>query len=101
MDCNSTSAAERVWESAADVQCPKDRNPIFFMGRKLSGTRPRLHDGDHLRPYLTYRRCKVSLTQTGEPDMARRTAAKRPSVDEYLQLFAAPPPPSGALINAI
>jgi hypothetical protein len=33
--------------------------------------------------------------------MARRTAAKRPSVDEYLQLFAAPPPPSGALINAI
>jgi hypothetical protein len=33
--------------------------------------------------------------------LARRTAAKRPSVDEYLPLFAAPPPPSGALINAI
>jgi hypothetical protein len=33
--------------------------------------------------------------------MARRTAAKRPSVDEYLQLWAPPPPPSGALINAI
>ena len=33
--------------------------------------------------------------------MARRAAAKRPSVDEYLQFFAAPAPPSGALINAI
>ena len=33
--------------------------------------------------------------------MSRRTAAKRPSVDEYLQLFNAPAPPSGALINAI
>jgi hypothetical protein len=33
--------------------------------------------------------------------MARRAAAKRPSVDEYLEFFAAPAPPSGALINAI
>jgi hypothetical protein len=35
--------------------------------------------------------------------MAKRAAAKRPSVDEYLELFAAsaPQPPSGALINAI
>jgi hypothetical protein len=35
--------------------------------------------------------------------MAKRAAAKRPSVDEYLELFAAsaPQPPSGALINAV
>ena len=33
--------------------------------------------------------------------MARRAAAKRPSVDEYLAFFAAPQPPSGALINTI
>jgi hypothetical protein len=33
--------------------------------------------------------------------MAKRAAAKHPSVDEYLELFAAPSPPSGALINAI
>ena len=33
--------------------------------------------------------------------MARRADAKRPSVDEYLAFFAAPQPPSGALINAI
>jgi hypothetical protein len=33
--------------------------------------------------------------------MAKRAATKRPSVDEYLELFAAPQPPSGALINAI
>jgi hypothetical protein len=33
--------------------------------------------------------------------MAKRAAAKFPSVDEYLELFAAPAPPSGALINAV
>ena len=33
--------------------------------------------------------------------MAKRAAAKRPSVDAYLELFAAVAPPSGALINAI
>jgi hypothetical protein len=33
--------------------------------------------------------------------MGKRAAAKRPSVDDYLQLFAAPAPPSGALINAV
>jgi hypothetical protein len=34
--------------------------------------------------------------------MAKRFAAKRPSVDEYLELFATTPaPPSGALINAV
>lgn len=32
--------------------------------------------------------------------MAKR-AAQFPSVDEYLELFAAPAPPSGALINAV
>jgi hypothetical protein len=33
--------------------------------------------------------------------MARRAAAKRPSVDGYLKFLATPSPPSGALINAI
>jgi hypothetical protein len=33
--------------------------------------------------------------------MGKRAAAKFPSVDEYLELFAAPAPPSGALINAV
>jgi hypothetical protein len=33
--------------------------------------------------------------------MSKRAAAKFPSVDEYLPLFAAPAPPSGALINAV
>ena len=33
--------------------------------------------------------------------MAKRAATKFPSVDEYLELFAAPSPPSGALINAV
>jgi len=33
--------------------------------------------------------------------MTRRAAPKRPSVDEYLHFFAAPPAPSGALVNAL
>ena len=33
--------------------------------------------------------------------MAKRATAQFPSVDEYLELFAAPAPPSGALINAV
>src|ERR1700684_186979 len=31
MDCNSTSAAERVCECDVGDQCPKERKPIFFM----------------------------------------------------------------------
>src|SRR5436190_1878386 len=31
MDCSSVSAAERVCDCDEGVQCPKERNPIFFM----------------------------------------------------------------------
>jgi hypothetical protein len=31
MDCRSVSAAERVCDWEEGVQCPNDRNPIFFM----------------------------------------------------------------------
>jgi hypothetical protein len=31
MDCNSASAADRVADCGDGVQCPNDRNPIFFM----------------------------------------------------------------------
>ena len=33
--------------------------------------------------------------------MSKRAAAKFPSIDEYVSLFNAPAPPSGALINAV
>lgn len=31
IDCSSVSAAERVCDWGEGVQCPKDKNPIFFM----------------------------------------------------------------------
>ena len=31
MDCRSVSFAERVCDCDEGVQCPNDRNPIFFM----------------------------------------------------------------------
>src|SRR6202043_1750621 len=31
MDCSSASAAERVCDWEEGVQCPNDRNPIFFI----------------------------------------------------------------------
>src|ERR1700689_4228070 len=31
MDCKSASAAERVCDCGEGVQCPNERNPIFFM----------------------------------------------------------------------
>jgi len=34
IDCSSVSAAERVCDCGEGVQCPKDRNPIFFMGAR-------------------------------------------------------------------
>jgi hypothetical protein len=32
MDCSNTSAAERACDCDEGVQCPNERNPIFFMG---------------------------------------------------------------------
>jgi hypothetical protein len=32
MDWSSASAAERTCEPCASIQCPNDRNPIFFNG---------------------------------------------------------------------
>jgi hypothetical protein len=31
MDCRSASAAERVCDWEEGVQCPNDRNPMFFI----------------------------------------------------------------------
>lgn len=31
MDCRSVSPAERVCDCEEGVQCPNDRNPMFFM----------------------------------------------------------------------
>src|SRR4029434_10014673 len=33
MDCSSESAAERTCEPCESVQCPNDKNPIFFNAR--------------------------------------------------------------------
>src|SRR3954452_17586928 len=37
IDCSSVSAAERVCDCGEGVQCPKERNPIFFMEATYGG----------------------------------------------------------------
>src|SRR3954471_19070374 len=40
IDCSSASEAERVFDCGDGVQCPNDRNPIFFMPASNTGNPP-------------------------------------------------------------
>jgi hypothetical protein len=44
IDWSSASEAERVWECGESLQCPNDKNPIFFTAQgntTAAGTLPR------------------------------------------------------------
>jgi hypothetical protein len=40
MDWSIASEAERVWDCGDGVQCPNDRNPIFFMLNAITTKHP-------------------------------------------------------------
>src|SRR5450631_3352522 len=49
MDCRSVSAAERVRDCDEGVQCPNERNPMFFM-QAIYAFPVDLRDGTALAP---------------------------------------------------
>src|SRR3981081_1692297 len=104
MDCSSVSAAERVCDCDEGVQCPNERNPIFFIrtiygcpGRIAIVDLPRWRKASTIRPNQLGRshrfqyRLPVSTTCLGCPEDADFNAVFEVPLGEELRIPPSPP----------